>query len=308
MFDLECSVVVPTAGDAPRLERVVDALLTQDVGHDRYEIVVVDNNRVEESTQQLYETLGSRPIRVIREATPGAAAARNGGARVARGELLVFVDDDIAVSGDFLLAHLRAHDRSDPVVGVGAIVERNARGGWFLDYLRDRGVVNRVEDPERLSFRNVYGANLSIRRDVFDEVGGFDEQFRRREDEELGWRLMQRGIEPVLAADAVGEHHSTFGPAALIRRSYWNGYYLAMLVEKHPELAQRERLELYRPWVRYASYVAGPILCAVGAVVASLDPRLLHRGITALVLARSSSGFAAFRRRHRDLGVSFRSG
>ena len=62
------------------------------------------------------------------------------------------------------------------------------------------------------------------------ELGGYDEGFIRREDAELGFRLAERGLPFRYVERAAVEHHSSFGPAQHIRRSYWNGYYLAMLL------------------------------------------------------------------------------
>jgi GT2 family glycosyltransferase len=294
MTEMACSVVIATRGEARSLEHTLRCLFTQNLPSDRYEVIVVDNNQHQVESEHLAEVVNRFPVRLVAQSVAGPAAARNAGIRAAEGEVVVFVDDDIETSADFLEAHLAEHARAERSAVVGRIVEGNSHSKWFLRYLTDRRVVNRVPDPNQVDFRNFYGANSSARRADLIEVGGFDENFTRREDADLGIRLMTSGLSFRYADRAVVHHHSSFGPLDHVRRSYWNGYFLGMLIDKHPDFARHENMSNYSNWKRWVSWLVGPPLVAVGVILYPASPRPLFKGLTALVLVQNSRGYRAF--------------
>lgn len=295
---LRCSVIIPSAGPAQALAATLRALADQSVAGESIEVIVVDNNCDAAASQRLRSVAEPFGVTMVPEPTPGPAAARNRGVAAARGRVVIFVDDDIEVPHDFVEAHLAVHTGSDPVVGVGRIVESNSHSKWFLRYLVERRVVNRPPDPDRPDFRAFYGANASVSRSVIAAVGGYDEGFSRREDAELGYRLMVAGASYRYVDRAVVHHHSAFGPVTHVKRSYSNGYFLAMLLEKHPDIARYENLAMFSPVRTTLAALAAPALIGVGIIMYPLSPWALFKGMTALVLVQNNRGFAAYRRAH----------
>jgi glycosyltransferase involved in cell wall biosynthesis len=295
MSGVACSVVIATRGAALSIGRTIAALLSQSLSRTDYEVIVVDNNESSADSSSLAHATDGLDVRLVHEHTRGAASARNAGVLAATGDVVVFVDDDIEANPEFLEAHLAAH-RDGATVAVGVITEHNSHSAWFRRYLTERRVVNREPDPRRVDWRNFYGANTSVKRSSLLETGGFDPAFIRREDAELGYRLMKAGATFAFASGAVGRHHSAFGPLDHLHRSYWNGYYLGMLLAKHPELERYEKMQNYG-WGRavLAGAVALPLLL-VGLVAYPVTRRPFHTGITALVLVQNARGFNALRR------------
>jgi len=124
----------------------------------------------------------------------GPAAARNAGARAARGDVLLFVDADVTLRPDAVarvVAALRAHPGCDAVIGSydDAPAARN-----FLSQYKNLAhhFVHQTSREEAWTF---WGACGAVRRDAFQLAGGFDERYARAsiEDIELGSRLVAAG-------------------------------------------------------------------------------------------------------------------
>src|SRR5262249_5926402 len=100
------SVVVRSFNRLAMLCELIEALLCQD--HDDFEIVVVEQSteRAPEHVVRLHALARDRRVRILRHEPLGGPAARNAGVRAARGDLLVFIDDDdLPATRDWLRRH-----------------------------------------------------------------------------------------------------------------------------------------------------------------------------------------------------------
>ncbi len=104
------SVVIPTLNRADLLARTIDNIEAQTVPHDSYEVIVINNA----STDHTREVLEQKArvycnLKVFSQDKPGAAATRNVGIRAAKGETVLFIDDDILADPGLIQAHLEYH-------------------------------------------------------------------------------------------------------------------------------------------------------------------------------------------------------
>ncbi|MEA2388867.1 MAG: hypothetical protein QOG41_1640 [Thermoleophilaceae bacterium] len=203
-------MIIPTRDRWALLRRTLEALGEQDTGGARVEVVVVDNG----SSESPGEIWGAR---VVREAAPGAAAARNRGIAEAAGELVLFLGDDCRPAGSgFLRGHLEAHGGDGPRAVVGGIewdpaVERTAvmdwleRAGHMVDVSRLR---SGTAGPETF-----YTGNVSLPRRALLEVAGFDQRFTGYgfEDLDLGLRLADRGVQFEHRPELLVHHAHVYG-------------------------------------------------------------------------------------------------
>jgi GT2 family glycosyltransferase len=177
------SIVVPTFERLDRLGRTITTLLDTRYPADRFEIIVVDdgsNPRTQAVVEAACPDRGR--IRLLDGSRRGGAAARNLGASQASGDFLVFMDDDILVQPQHLTAALEAFDlHGDCIVGgdwtflpeVSDQLSRSPLGRYRLAVERSY----RSEPPTgRWSFpRGLPTAHITVRRDHFWDIGGFDE-------------------------------------------------------------------------------------------------------------------------------------
>jgi GT2 family glycosyltransferase len=198
--DHHLSVVIPTYNNSAELVRCLDALLGSSAAPE--EIIVVDDGSEETLA------VDQRDIRFLRlEQNRGAAAARNHGARHARGDVLFFVDADVVPAPD-ATERVAAKFAENP--GLGAVFgsyDANPAASGVVSQFRNllHHFTHQRGRPGAATFWAGCGA---VRRSAFEAVGGFDESshWRAIEDIELGYRLHKAGYRIVLDRDLLGTH------------------------------------------------------------------------------------------------------
>jgi GT2 family glycosyltransferase len=207
----DLTVIIPTRDRWPILARTLEALAAQtEQGFDT--IVVVDG------TEQPVppELERNQAVRVVGNARQGPGAARNLGARLTDRPLLLFLGDDMLATPTLAMHHLARH-RAEPGPEVAVLghvewhpeIARNRLLRWLewsgsqFEYRALAG--RRGED---VGFGRFYASNVSIKRERFLDVGGFDPDFRQAdyEDTDLGWRLHQRGLRLIYEPAAIARH------------------------------------------------------------------------------------------------------
>jgi GT2 family glycosyltransferase len=208
------TAVIPTLGRPDQLARVLDRFELQRGADDDLVVnVVVD--AAEREPERIEEAAGPRPyaIRVLRAARPGASAARNAGWRAAETPLVLFIDDDVMPERRLVAEHLAWHDRH-PVREVGVL----GRVRWadelrvtpFMRWL-EHGIqfdYPRIEPGSDAGWGRFYTANASVKRELLDRVGGFDEESLPfgNEDLDLALRMTRHGFRLLYNPRASAEH------------------------------------------------------------------------------------------------------
>ncbi len=257
-------VVVPTHDRRERILRLAADLLAQSVGRERLRIVIVCDGCRDGTADALRARFGEA-IRVLEQPAAGPAAARNRGSAGADEEILLFLDDDMRVGPGLAAAHLDAHARRPGSLVIGPIPVHPDSPPSFLTEGLARWAARRdaaLSAPGAvLGFEEVLTGNLSVSREIFERLGGFDPRFTADgafgdEDLEFGWRAVQAGIPLVFEPRAVAAQvfDKRFrAVAADIRRGALAD---VRFVAKHPDA--RDRLPLGRegtlpPWERRAA-------------------------------------------------------
>jgi glycosyltransferase involved in cell wall biosynthesis len=195
-------VIVPALNASATIPRTLAALAAQEFDGD-HEVIVVDDGS-DDRTAAIAEGAGAT---VIRQRRQGPAAARNAGAAASRGAILAFTDADCYPTRRWLAEGVRAMESADLVQGK-VEPEAVARGPW------DRTI---WVDRETGLYET---ANLFIRREVFERIGGFEVWLEPEigkplaEDMWLGWRARRSGARSAFQADAL-VYHAVFERGAL---------------------------------------------------------------------------------------------
>src|SRR5690242_2561418 len=126
------------------LASTIDCIERQTVPHASYEVLVVDNNSADDTQAVLKaKSAAYRNLRVFSQAKRGAAATRNVGIQEAKGDIVLFIDDDIFAEPNLIEAHLDYHRKHPNSSIVGDVVSTwEQASDPFLRYLRDRRIFN----------------------------------------------------------------------------------------------------------------------------------------------------------------------
>jgi len=173
------------------------ALERQTTPVSEFELVVVDDGSSDGTTEWLRERTPPFALCALRQDNAGPARARNAGVAAARGEVILFIDDDVEPIPELVAEHLRMHAAEPNIVVIGPLAS--------LPYYDQPWVAweqAKVEAQYRAmergewapSFRQFWTGNASVARQHIIDAGGFDPSFLRAEDVELGVRLMERGL------------------------------------------------------------------------------------------------------------------
>jgi glycosyltransferase involved in cell wall biosynthesis len=222
------SVIVPAYNAEGTIDDCLRSLRDQSYPAEKLEVRVVDNGSTDGTAEVLARHAGR--VVLLHERRRGPAAARNAGLRGARGEVIAFTDAD-CVTDPGWLGHLVAPLR-DSRVGIagGTILARRPANEVerFGEEIHDHRQAIEVFDPPY-----AITMNWASRREVLETAGGFDEHFRRCEDVDLSYRLIQAGYTLAFAPEAVVYHHNERHLRGLFEEGFLHGFYGVQSRKRH---------------------------------------------------------------------------
>lgn len=223
------SVIIPTYNRVDCLIQLLEALKIQT--YQNSEVLIVDQSEVLEEKKEKYFTDSGARLRLIRTESRGRPAAKNIGIREAKGDLLLFCDDDILPPEDLVEAHVRAYDD----LKIGAVSCRTVENG--RPQVRPKRILQITSygkmiagfDSDVTSFvRTLVGANMSVRRDVQKKVGLFETSFGGTaifEEPDFSIRLIRSGYKILFTNKTTVYHFPQSGGNDDLRRSGSANYY-----------------------------------------------------------------------------------
>ena len=295
------SVVVPAYNAAATIGECV-AALRQQTGVGPYEIIVVNDGSTDD-TAALARAAGAR---VVATARGRPAAARNAGAHAAQGDIVCFTDADCTPSPEWLCEVTAPFDDPAVVAAKGTYVTgQTALVARFVQ-LEYEEKYDRLRAQPAIDFVDTY--SCAYRRAVLLANGGFDERFHYLEDQELSFRLAERGLRMVFAERAVVAHRHSDTLARYLRKKATIGYWKAQVVRRFPGRVVRDSHtpQIMKPQMALATLLllalaAGLLALAAGWPVAAW--LLGGAGLLALVFLATTLPFVA-RAWRRDRAVA----
>jgi glycosyltransferase involved in cell wall biosynthesis len=218
---MNISLIICTYNRGDSLLKTLESVVASEMPTSiEWELVVVDNNSRDQTRAAVQEFSTRHPgrIRYVFEPNQGLSNARNAGIQAARGEVIVFTDDDVIVDGSWLLKLSRSLcDRS--CVGAGGRV-LPPQGVVLPNWLsltgpydlggRVAALFDQGDERKELS-EPPYGANMAFRREMFQKYGYFRTDLGRRPGSLIGGEETEFGMRLIAAGERLG-----YEPSAIV--------------------------------------------------------------------------------------------
>lgn len=237
------SVIVPVRNEESHIRATLDSLLAQTYPRDHFEVIVVDghsSDRTEEVVRDVMKR--DRVVRLLRNSRRLSSAARNVGVRASRGDVVLIIDGHCRVPRPDLLwtvAECFEQSGADCLGRPQPLFDREntvfqeaialARSSW-LGHSQKSHIYG-----ARRGYVSPVSVGCAYRRDVFDEIGYFDEGFDACEDVEFNYRVEQAGLVSFIDPRLAVAYSPRTSLSGFIRQMMRYGRGRCRFLRKHPE-------------------------------------------------------------------------
>lgn len=261
------TIVIPTFQRREVVTESIRALCRQD-NSPPFRVVVVVDGSSDGTASALRALKLPFDLAVVEQPNRGRAAACNRGAAEADGEWLLFLDDDMEANPDLLAVHECSHSQGADVVVGHVPLHEDSRPGLLTKAVAawaDDRATRLGEQKGELGLEDLLTGHMSLRRDMFLRVGGFDESFTRDgayggEDLDLGRRLVDAGCRIVFEPAAISRQRYVVTPRQNLRQWRDWGRASVLLARSHPDQAEEIFHDRETAFDRVAGRLLRPLL------------------------------------------------
>jgi len=225
MNSTKVSVIIVNYNGQELLEKCLDSLFK--VNYDNFEVILVDNNSIDKSIEFVRTNYPSVII-IKLDSNKGFAEPNNIAVKVAKGEFILFLNNDTIVTPDFIRELLSVFtDSSNIAICQSLLLKLDGKIDSSGDFIDPIGVVynstKTVNNVREIS--SARGASMMIRKKIFSDLGGFDEKFFVSfEDVDLGWRTWINGYKVVINPKSVVYHYGGKSHNAIKNEIAFHGF------------------------------------------------------------------------------------
>lgn len=175
---MKASIIIPTYNRSDVILRSLETWAAQTLNTSEFEVIVVDNNSSDNSAELIQHFIADKPnFHYLHETHKGSTNARHAGAKISKSDILIFCDDDGLFNPECVQEVLNVYAANEEVAAVAGKIEIRWDAqppDWIEPYLF---MLGRLNYGNEVIYRNdIYlnGGIFSIRKSVFDELGGFN--------------------------------------------------------------------------------------------------------------------------------------
>lgn len=259
---MESSIVIPAYNAENTISNLIEVCLNQSV---KSEIIIVDDG----STDDTAKVIKKYPVKYIYQENTGPAAARNAGSKAASGEIVCFTDSDCIPENNWVEKIVNKYT-SDQIGGVGGSYDIANKDALLAKCIHEEIVQRHMRTSSETDYLGSF--NLSYRKKVLEETGGFDESFRHAsgEDNELSYRVKKAGYKLIFDKDIEVSHYHQTNLLKYLKEQYRHGYWRMKLYRLHPDMTKGDS------YAGILDFVQPPLAMVIaGTVIISFFYKLL---------------------------------
>ncbi|MFW6120331.1 MAG: glycosyltransferase [Petrotogales bacterium] len=254
---MDVSIVIPTKNNADILERCLKSIQNLDYPQDQLEVIIVDGN----STDGTVEIAKKYGCRVIFEDKGTISYARDIGVRNANGRFIAFTDADCAVGRNWIKELIKHFDGDVAAVGGPNITPKDDTDfakcvGLVLSFLSKPGSRYGLTEEGVMEIYHNPTCNVMYRKEVLNEVGGFNYDLVTVDDEELDYRISEKGYRILYTSSARVDHY---------RRPTWRKFFR---MAYNYGLGRMQAIKLHRDMGRWFHYTPSLLILLIVVLLA----------------------------------------
>jgi len=201
------SIIIVNYNGKKYLEKCLSSLMK--INYENYEIIIVDNNSIDDSLEFVKNSYPSI-ILIKLDRNYGFAEPNNIGAKNAKGEFILFLNNDTEVNPSFITELVEFFNKDSKIaICQSLLLKPNGEvdsSGDFIDTL-GRAYSSRDKVTKVKKILSARGASMMVKKEFFWELGGFDKKFYASfEDVDLGWRAWIWGYKVVIVPNSIVYH------------------------------------------------------------------------------------------------------
>jgi glycosyltransferase involved in cell wall biosynthesis len=249
---MELSIIIPTHNRAQILDKCLQRLFSNNFPKNKFEVIVVDDASTD-NTQEICTNWSSQEnLTYLKQNKSGQGVARNKAIDLAKGEILIFIGDDIFVNKNFLNEHLQVHQQHpqknyavlglilwDPEINISEIMKWSTNGSQLWGkFGGHQFAFEKLTHNKQANYNFFYTSNISLKKEIFKN-NKFDPWFDGYgwEDIELGYRLTKdEDLKIIYNSQAIAYHHHEIDLEQFKQRMFQIGRATHLFHFKHPEL------------------------------------------------------------------------
>lgn len=209
---MKTSVIIPSYNPTLRLQETLDRLMPQSSFIDEL-IIIIDNNNYIGFGESLVEKYAkSLHIKVFSQPNAGRAVSRNRGVEYSSGDIIVFLDDDMLAENNLMEKHIQYHRKNPGIIVSGNGYRNPADATYsFGEFLIDmeKGWKKNAPPVYEITLKKIAftACNMSLPKNVFKKLGGFDTGFSDGEDFDFAVRALQQNIKIIYDSTLLAWHN-----------------------------------------------------------------------------------------------------
>lgn len=169
---LRVSVIIPTYNRKSSLLETLRSITNQTFPMNRFEVIIVDDGSTDGTELSIRQSYPF-DLQFLSQPNRGSAVARNNGAKNSRGDLLIFIDDDMLLEPDYISGLFEGHKSYSRSIGMGSMLSYTPQNAtqFAKIYAHDQFSIPFTKECGFVRFTECVTNNLSIKHDDFFEIG-----------------------------------------------------------------------------------------------------------------------------------------
>ncbi len=223
------TVAVCVLNGEATIRQCIESLLKLDYPEDKLRIIVIDNG----STDGTQGILAGYSVEVIHESQTGRGYARNRALQVCTDKFIAFTDADCVVDSKWLIQLIPwITEEKTGIAGGRIITPGNSPLALFYE---SRRIVNNEEFSGNYPFSPPFlaTANIILKMEAVEKVGGFNPEYIVAEDADICWRIQDLGYSLRYIKESIVYHHHRVDCRSMFRQSVEYGFDGVVLILKH---------------------------------------------------------------------------